>query len=215
MVIAPNTDIILLRNVPLDNTYTDTIYFSNATEQFNHFYNTSTYAKKVFGNNTYQRVNSGVMRIEVSADEIYNYNYLMFRNTNYGSKWFYAFITGVEYVNNAVAEVRYEIDVMQTYFFDYELEQCYVDRETSATDEIGDNLLEESIDPGPAVCDYIISTNHFDSYSVLIFRGTRSGDSGGNNSGGSDSGDSGDSGESGPEITDDYVEDGPGDTGSN
>ena len=169
MVIAPNTDIILLRNVPLDNTYTDTLYFSNATEQFNHFYNTSTYAKKVFGNNTYQRVNSGVMRIEVSADEIYNYNYLMFRNTNYGSKWFYAFITGVEYVNNAVAEVRYEIDVMQTYFFDYELEHCYVERETSETDDFDEHLLDENIDFGSIKCSDVYSTDFFDDYNVVVF----------------------------------------------
>lgn len=168
MVIAPNTDIILLRNVPLDNTYTDTLYFSNATEQFNHFYYTSTYAKKVFANNTYQRINSGVMRLEVSADEIYNYNYMMFRNTNYGSKWFYAFITSVEYHNNAVAEIRYEIDVMQTYFFDYELEQCYVDRETSATDNVGENILDEPIELGPIKTYETNRSGLFEGWGILI-----------------------------------------------
>lgn len=208
MVIAPNTDIILLRNVPLDNTYTDTLYFSNATEQFNHFYNTSTYAKKVFGNNTYQRVNSGVMRIEVSADEIYNYNYLMFRNTNYGSKWFYAFITGVEYVNNAIAEIRYEIDVMQTYFFDYELEQCYVDRETSATDNVGENILDEPVELGPIKTYETNRSGLFEGWGVLISTAV---DEDVPDPGGDDNSEN--SGGSGPDITDEYVEGGPGDKG--
>lgn len=65
---------------------------------------------------TYQRVNKGTMRVGLSADSCYDCNYLMFQNSGFGSKWFYAFITSVEYVNNAVTEITFEIDVMQTWF---------------------------------------------------------------------------------------------------
>jgi hypothetical protein len=37
---------------------------------------------------------------------------------------------------------------MQTWFFDYDLEQCFVEREHSATDGIGDNLVPENLDMG-------------------------------------------------------------------
>lgn len=149
MNIEPNTTIYLLRNVPLDNTYTDTMWFENASSQWTHFKTrVDTDQGKVFTRNTYQRVEKGVMRLQVSADDIYNYNYMMFQNTNYGTKWFYAFINYVDYINNAVAEIHYEIDVMQTWAFDYQLGQCIVEREHSATDVPGDNIQPEPFDIG-------------------------------------------------------------------
>lgn len=150
MYIAPNSTIVLLSGVPLDNTYTDTLYFDNAATQATHFL--ANYTKKTYDNNTYQRVERKYIRLEVCADDIYNYNYLMFRNTNYGSKWFYAFINSIEYINNAVSQIEFELDVMQTWLFDYELEQCFVERETSETDELFEHIYPEQVDYGDIVC---------------------------------------------------------------
>lgn len=146
MYIAPNTKIILLHNCPLDNTYDHTIYFSSESGQVAYF---QGLAKYTLSYQTYQRVNRGVMRVAKVADELYDCNYLMFQNTAFGSKWFYAFITAVEYVNNTTAEITYEIDVMQTWHFDYELGQCMVEREHAATDNVGDNIVPESLEIGP------------------------------------------------------------------
>ena len=93
MYIEPNTNIKILHNVPLDNSYDHTIYFANATDQYDFFV---TKIKYNLTNYTYQRVNKGTMRIEGKADNYYDCNYLMFQNTNFGSKWFYAFINSVE-----------------------------------------------------------------------------------------------------------------------
>ena len=38
---------------------------------------------------------------------------MMFQNSAYGDKWFYAFITSVEYVNDVTSNISFEIDVMQ------------------------------------------------------------------------------------------------------
>ena len=170
MNIVPNSKIYLLRNVPLDNTYTDTMWFENASSQWTHFKTRADTNGVAFTAQTYQRKDIGVIRLDVSADTIYDCNYLMFQNTNYGSKWFYAFITRVEYVNNAVSYVHYELDVMQTWMFDYTLERCVVLREHSATDQIGDNLQPEPVDLGDLVThswtvDPYISD---DEYGVLI-----------------------------------------------
>ena len=150
MYIAPNTDIVILRNVPLDTTYDHTIYFANATAQYNYFYRLRKYA---LTNQSYQRVKRGWMRINIRAENLYDCNYLMFRNTSFGNRWFYAFIKSVEYVNNEVSEVSFELDVMQTWMFDYTLEQCFVVREHSVTDEIGDNLLPEPVNIGQYIYD--------------------------------------------------------------
>lgn len=163
--IAPNTNIYLLTGVPLDPSYSDTIYFANAADQHAHFL---LYTRKTFTNQSYQRAGLGKLRVNISADEIYTYNYLMFQNASYGSKWFYAFITGVEYINNGCAEVTYEIDVMQTYMFDYVLEPCFVERETSAADVAGDNILPEPVDIGDLITDEIIRTGWFNNYKIVL-----------------------------------------------
>lgn len=105
-------------------------------------------SKYSLAKNTYQRVQRGYMRVNITAENLYNCNYLMFQNLSFGNKWFYAFIRSVEYVNNAVSEIQYEIDVMQTWFFDYQLLTSYIDREHSSTDNIGDNLIPENLDTG-------------------------------------------------------------------
>lgn len=153
MYIEPNTTIYLLRNVPLDNTYTDTMWFENASSQWTHFKTRVDANGEIFAKNTYQRKNINRCRLEVPADRVYDCNYMMFQNTNYGNKWFYAFITQVEYINNAVTEIEYELDVMQTWMFEYTLEMCMVEREHSSTDQIGDNLMSEPFDLGEYVVD--------------------------------------------------------------
>ena len=142
MYINPNSTIILCKNVPLDDTYEHTIYFDTASAQETYF---KSKAIVTLDNQTYQRVERGKMRVAVMAETIYTCNYLMFRNTAYGTKWFYAFVTGVEYVNDVTSEITFELDSLQTYWFDITRKPCYVEREHSATDIIGENLLPEDV----------------------------------------------------------------------
>ena len=152
MYIAPNTDIYLLKGVPLDSKYENTIYFPDVNTQTTYFQ--TSFTRKIFSNQSYQRVQRGYIRLRVNADDIYDYNYLMFKNTSYGSKWFYAFILNTEWINNEVAEIRFEIDVLQTWLFEAELEACLVERHHTATDAVGGNLQPENLDTG----EYVQST---------------------------------------------------------
>lgn len=148
MYIAPNSTIKLLTGVPIDKNQSDTLWFASVGAQTAYF---NSKVKRTFSAQTYQRIQRGYARIEVSADAIYDCNYMMFQNTSYGNKWFYAFINSVEYINNDVAEVRFTIDPVQTWFFDYTLHQCFIERETPSTDEIGDNILPEPVGIGEHV----------------------------------------------------------------
>ena len=76
---------------------------------------------------------------------------MMFRNTSYGSKWFYAFITGVEYLNDNACYITFVLDVIQTWWFDFTIRDSMVVREHSATDAIGDNILPEPVKLGEYV----------------------------------------------------------------
>lgn len=165
MYIAPNTTIRMLKDVPLDNTYRNTIYFAYVENQTSYF---SGKTKYTFAEQSYQRVQKGTLRIGRKSDDLYDCNYLMFQNTAYGNKWFYAFVTGVEYVNNETSEVSFEIDVMQTWHFDYDVKMSFVEREMSVTDKIGDNLVPENLEIGDYVYKDLGLTGLFNLYQVVI-----------------------------------------------
>ena len=146
--ITPNSDVIICKSVPLDIGYEHTIYQSSAANQYTMFYG---YKKYELTAQSYQRLNRNYIRVGLSADNLFDCNYLMFRNTSYLNKWFYAFITEVNYINDNTAEIRYDIDVMQTYYFDYDLGRCFVEREHSLTDALFESLVDEGLDPGDMI----------------------------------------------------------------
>ena len=119
--------------------------FSTASDQYTYFASLSKYTLTA---QSYQRVQRNVIRVEIPSDNLYDCNYVIFQNTSFGSKWFYAFITSVEYINNAVSEITFEIDVMQTWHFAYTLRACFVEREHSVADPIGGHLVPENLEIG-------------------------------------------------------------------
>lgn len=157
MFIEPSTKVILLKDCPLDQSYENTIYFKTVTDQTNYF---KSLKHREYSQYTYQRATRGVIKVQSPVAELYSCNYMMFQNELFSKKWFYAFITNVEYISNDVTRVEYAIDYMQTYFFDYELKECFVEREHSATDNIGDNTIPENLETGT-----YITTNQ-NTYSV-------------------------------------------------
>lgn len=166
MYIEPNSQVRLLSGVPLDDTYDHTIYFADATAQYNFF---SSKVKSSFNNVSYARAERGVIRLEGTADDYYDCNYIMFQNTSFGSKWFYAFIKKApEYVSNNVFRIEFEIDDMQTWMFDYTVDECFVVREHSETDVAGDNLQSEPVSLGEITCSASAKSGHMQSYKVLI-----------------------------------------------
>ena len=148
--IAPNSDIVLCTNVPLDNTYDHTVTFANLTAQQTYF---ASKAYKTITSNSYQRAMKNSLRIACTMDEAVRCNYLYFKNTSFENKYFYAFITGWEYVNNITTEITYEIDVFQTFAFDMHIQPCFVEREHPNTDVIGENLVPENLELG----EYIVN----------------------------------------------------------
>ena len=167
MYITPNTVVRLLTGVPLDTTYSHTIYFANKSAQTQYFVS-KTKGGCMFGNQSYQRHTKGSIRLQKSADDIYDCNYMMFQNTSFGDKWFYAFITSIEYVSNVVCEIQYEIDDMQTWFFEVKLLDSFVEREHSATDVAGDNIVPEPVNIGEYFISQINQTTLFDDFCCIL-----------------------------------------------
>ena len=124
MVIAPNSNITLLK-VPLELSNKNQLTFSSRQAQFNYF---NSLTKIELENATYQR-KEGVIRFPELIDNLYEYNYVMYQNESYSDKWFYAFITNMRYLNDNVTEISITTDVFQTWQFDLEFKQSFVERE--------------------------------------------------------------------------------------
>lgn len=165
MYVAPNSTLKLLAGVPIDKNQSDQLWFASVAAQTAYF---SGKAVKTITEATYQRVQRGYARVGIPADQIYGCNYMMFQNTSFGSKWFYAFINSVEYINNEVSEISFDIDPVQTWFFDYTLHQCFVERITPESDNIGENILPEPLTMG----EYVLNGQ----YEIIKLAGSDSGD---------------------------------------
>ena len=143
-VITPNSDVILLK-VPLEIDDTNQLTFASATAQYTYFYGLAN--KKSYEKFTYQR-KDGVIRIPEKMDDIIAYNYVMYRNDGYPNKWFYAYITGIEFVNENVTAVSIKTDCYQTWMFDITLKACFVEREHVNDDTVGLHTVPENLELG-------------------------------------------------------------------
>jgi hypothetical protein len=143
--IAPNSTILICRDVPLSPDYIHTVDFENSTLQSAYFL---TKAKFNLEKYSYQRKN-GILTVALTTEQLYDCNYIAYKNTSFENKWFYGFITNIEYVSNDVTNIYFSEDVLQTWMFDYTLNPCFVVREHTLNDKIGANIEPEGLELGP------------------------------------------------------------------
>ena len=164
--IAPTSDIWLCTGVPLDAEYEHTLFFNpfgGSAAKTAQFSAISAFCKAGhhFTAQYYQRSEKNKLRIQAVYDNVVACNYLIFQNGGaFNGKYFYAFITHAEYINNNTTEITYEIDVMQTFNFDYALGDCFVEREHVIDDTFGKNLIDEGLATG----EYVVNTSAGYSY---------------------------------------------------
>ena len=141
---------VRIGRVPFDNSYRHTMTFASVADQTAFF---SSCCNQAFEKDTYTyiRMNNAI-RVQFNAEALYTYDYVMYQNANYGNKWFYAFIVGVNYINENTTELELELDVMQTWYFDYTLVQGFVEREHVNDDTVGVHLNPEPEMPFNLIC---------------------------------------------------------------
>lgn len=146
MIVTPQSHLEILRGIPWTNDYKHTRYFDTENQQ-NAYMSDITKRAYTFTNFTYIR-EQNVIRVPVCADNLYDCNYLRYMNNGFGTKWFYAFITDVKYINPETSEISFEIDEFQTWWFSADIGNSYVEREHVADDTIGKHLVDEDIGTG-------------------------------------------------------------------
>ena len=154
----------LIKSYPYDNNYDYTKMFSNENEQ-----------KQFFRTFDYENVDDhNYIKIEKSFNVKYDYDYLENEGVNYvifdnGYRTIYAFIIKKEYVRENLTKIIYEVDVIQTFMFDFSINNSFVERKVCSIDEIVD--FDEGINLG----EHIIETSHHifnkDSVYFAMFNG--------------------------------------------
>lgn len=163
MAITPQTDIRLLK-VPFGLDNKNQLTFANEKAQTNYFLGLEyTETERT----SYQRKDN-LIRYPAHIDNIINYNYVMYKNNNYTDKWFYAFITKMEYVNDNMTYIYIQTDVFQTWQFNLLYKECFIEREHVNDDAVGSNTVPEGLETGEYIIDNITSTNDLTNYKYVI-----------------------------------------------
>lgn len=125
----------LLSNYPYDNKYDYIKLFANKTEQINFF--------NKFINITIDLDDDSYIKEGESFIIEYEYDYLVTNNINYlifnnGYKDLFCFIIKKEYVDEENTRIIYEVDVLNTFCFDFKIKNSYVERMNCSINEISD-----------------------------------------------------------------------------
>lgn len=158
---------VSLLNVPLEADYKHTLWFENADAQFDYFDSRCVYGLK-FEDYSYQRKDH-IIRVKKSYDQLAGrVNYVMYQNKEVSDKWYYAFITKLEYVNSSVTNIHIQTDVMQTWLEECELKSCFVEREHVEYDRIGENTVPEGLETGEFICNNMIQNKSTDDTCFIV-----------------------------------------------
>lgn len=144
MAFTPQSDVYLL-NVPLKNDGSSTFTFASKGNQTSYFQSKLVSQPLQYHDFTYQR-KDGALRVPVNFEDLWDVNYVMYRNDNFGDRWVYAFARP-EYVNPGVSKIYLTTDYWQTFLFDFTLGQCRISREIikKSKDKLFSNTLPEDV----------------------------------------------------------------------
>lgn len=174
----PNSKLWLCKT-NLENDYKNTLTFSTRNDQRNYFignpldptsYGVST---KNYTEYTYLRIENAI-KVDDFIESIDTNNYLVLLNNN---KYYYYFITSMDYIDEQTTKIHIELDVMQTYFFDIEYKQTFVEREHVTDDTAGKHTIPEGLETGEYIggdTHYFADEDNMNSY--IIFQVTYFGD---------------------------------------
>lgn len=149
-----NISVLKILKVPIEPESATTLWFPNRTEQTSYFNTKVRFSDSDF---SYIR-REGKIRYNRDYDDLIGCNYLMYQNKAYSDRWYYGFITKIEYVNDGCSFIYFELDVIQTWMFDYNVEKSFIEREHVSDDGIGVHTVDEGLPIG----EYMINATYKD-----------------------------------------------------
>lgn len=168
MYIRPNSRVEYFADVGLSPDQADTLFFATTAAKDAYF---DALTPVAYENELTYIYKDGKLRSTLPISTMYNVTYMRFKNTSFENKWFYAFVTSIDYVNNGLTEVTFELDIMLTWMGDFELGECFVERQHVTNDTIGANIASENLDTGDYIYENSVPSgflNHHQKYNVSV-----------------------------------------------
>lgn len=132
----------------MDNEYNNVLSYTES--QMLHLCNSSTHKIAERTNYSFIRPTNSIY-VDFSYNDCLQANYIAFQNTDYSSKWFFAWIDEVIYKSDNACELKYTVDAWSTWFDKWTKKPCYVVREHVNDDTIGLNTVPENLDVGEVI----------------------------------------------------------------
>lgn len=138
---------IYLCSTPLEKDYQNELTFTNLASQLAYFNST---IKHTLDNYTYIRKES-IINVGLNIDDIINCNYLFYKNKGFTEKYYFCFISDMQYVNENCTAIKIETDCFQTWQFDLIYKPSFIEREHVNDDRVGANTIPENLETGEYV----------------------------------------------------------------
>ena len=137
---------ITLCNVPI--TPINQIDFATVTDQYNYFVSKAVH---IYDKCKYQ-ARTATIRVKGYVDTLQNCNYGYYTNSYNGTtKTFYFWIVAKNFLARETTELTIQIDVFQTWLFDFNFTTSMVERKHVTNDTIGNNTIPEDFELGDYV----------------------------------------------------------------
>lgn len=151
ITVTPAGSITLVKT-PLESDYKNTFNFSTLSDQTTYFNGLSS--SVIAGTDYTYMKKDGKIRVGLPIDTIINYNYCYYNNSGFTTKRYYCFIDRMEYVNENCTDIYIQTDVFQTWFFQIVWNRCFVEREHTSSDTVGEHTVPENVELGEYIsCD--------------------------------------------------------------
>lgn len=162
-IIIPDSEVRLLM-CPIEMDNNNQLKFGSITTQYNYF---NSLPSIEVDKATFVR-HDNIIRFPACIDDILEYNYVMYKNTHYSDKWFYAFITRMEYVNGELTSIYIQTDFYQTYQFNLVFKPSFIEREHVNDDTIGLHTIPENLETGEYIYNGTPDQADYGSYVMVV-----------------------------------------------
>lgn len=191
ITLTPQSNVTFV-SVPFDASGKHTLYFADKTAQQTYFTGLSGYTVNDY---TYVK-KDGSIKVGLNYELMRRYNYLYYINLNESisdqgqtanPKIIYAFIVGMEYINENSTKIYFKTDTFQTYLTDIladttsisYINKQHIKKSEDTASGIKKYLLPENLETGEYVCSESAATFNFKnaSYSLTTPGATSTSDS--------------------------------------
>ena len=162
-----NSILILSKDIRIDKNYNNVLNYSEI-EMLSYLREQGHFISE---QNNYSFVDENQISIIVGLpyNDVYLCNYLAFQNPRYNGKWFFCFVDKIEYNSENSTKISFHTDIWHTWFSKLVLKSCYILREHTNNDTIGNNTIDEGLDVGEVICQSLVedSTLNVSHYICL------------------------------------------------